>query len=79
MGNIVALKDKNVLTGNKKPLFLTSTLVVTVAVFMYYFYIPPGVDIGPEQPIPFSHRLHAGIKEVQCRFCHPYDGRNDLC
>lgn len=26
---------------------------------------------GPAQPIPFSHRLHAGSKEISCFFCHP--------
>ena len=76
MGNIATPKDKNVFSGNKQPLFLAIALVVMVAVFMYYFYIPPGTDIGPEQPIPFSHRLHAGIKEVQCQFCHPYVSRS---
>ena len=26
--------------------------------------------IGPEQPIPFSHRLHAGKKQISCLMCH---------
>lgn len=26
---------------------------------------------GPEQPIPFSHRIHAGTKDLNCFFCHP--------
>lgn len=26
---------------------------------------------GPSQPIPFSHRLHAGNKGISCLFCHP--------
>jgi hypothetical protein len=25
---------------------------------------------GPKQPIPFSHRLHAGQKNISCLFCH---------
>jgi predicted CXXCH cytochrome family protein len=25
---------------------------------------------GPEQPIPFSHRLHVTDKDIDCRFCH---------
>ncbi|MBS1261162.1 MAG: Menaquinone reductase, multiheme cytochrome c subunit [Calditrichaeota bacterium] len=31
-----------------------------------------GVDEGynPEQPIAFSHRLHAGELQVDCRYCH---------
>ena len=27
--------------------------------------------IGQEQPIPFSHRVHAGVKEISCLMCHP--------
>ena len=32
----------------------------------------PGNDAGymPEQPVPFSHRLHAGELEVGCSYCH---------
>ncbi len=32
----------------------------------------PGTDQGyaPEQPIAFSHRLHAGELEIDCQFCH---------
>jgi hypothetical protein len=26
--------------------------------------------IGPEQPIPFSHRVHAGDKQIGCLVCH---------
>lgn len=25
---------------------------------------------APEQPIPYSHRLHAGELQIDCRFCH---------
>lgn len=25
---------------------------------------------APEQPIPFSHRLHAGQYKIECRYCH---------
>jgi len=31
---------------------------------------------GPAQPIPFSHRLHAGVKGINCRFCHPFVERS---
>lgn len=27
---------------------------------------------GPAQPIPFSHRIHAGTKDISCVFCHSY-------
>jgi hypothetical protein len=47
---------------------------------VYFYYIFPVRRIGPLQPIPFSHRLHVGVKEIDCRFCHyaversPYAG-----
>ena len=34
-----------------------------------YYRVPPAV--GKPQPIPFSHRLHAGDKQIGCFFCHP--------
>ena len=37
---------------------------------VYFYYLYPGRDIGPAQPIPFSHRVHAGVKAINCRFCH---------
>jgi len=63
-------------TSNVKPVILTLACVFSVLAFLYFFFAPPAFNIGPEQPIPFSHRLHAGIKEIQCRFCHPYVGRS---
>lgn len=26
---------------------------------------------APEQPLPFSHKVHAGTLKVQCKLCHP--------
>ncbi len=26
--------------------------------------------VGPEQPLPFSHRIHAGVRGISCIFCH---------
>jgi hypothetical protein len=40
--------------------------------FWYVAYAYPHYRIGPEQPIPFSHRLHANVKQIDCRFCHPF-------
>jgi len=28
------------------------------------------LDPSPEQPLPFSHKLHAGDYQIDCRFCH---------
>ena len=62
--------------GNRGVLFAIAACVLLVSAFLYLFYSPPQTDIGPAQPIPFSHRLHAGVKNIQCRFCHPYVGRS---
>jgi hypothetical protein len=29
------------------------------------------------QPIPFSHRIHAGINKIPCEFCHEYARRSE--
>ena len=31
---------------------------------------------GVEQPILFSHRLHAGEKQIPCQYCHAYARRS---
>jgi hypothetical protein len=40
-------------------------------VFWYYFS-PKNLQVGyaPEQPIPYSHKLHAGELGIDCRYCH---------
>lgn len=30
----------------------------------------PVAETGPEQPIPFSHKIHAGTVGLSCEFCH---------
>jgi len=47
---------------------LSAVLVVGGIVFFQFIY--PALGIGPAQPIPFSHRLHVTVKEIDCRFCH---------
>ncbi len=36
-----------------------------------------GAEGSPDQPIPFSHKLHAGELEMQCQFCHN-EARNSI-
>jgi len=64
------------LTKNKVALLWTGLGIFLVLCFLYFFYASPATRIGPEQPIPFSHRVHAGVKSIQCQFCHPYVGRS---
>lgn len=62
------------LRQNREPLVGSAAAVLLTAVFVYLFYFPPSADIGAEQPIPFSHRVHSGVKAIACEFCHPYVG-----
>jgi hypothetical protein len=43
-----------------------------LVVFAYYGGSPRTTDVGymPEQPIPYSHALHAGKLGMDCRYCH---------
>ena len=40
--------------------------------FVWYYFSPWNTDVGyaPEQPIPYSHKLHAGLLGMDCRYCH---------
>jgi hypothetical protein len=58
-------------TENRAALLTTLGSLLFIAAFLYWFYVWPE-KIGPEQPIPFSHHLHSGIKQIQCQYCHPY-------
>jgi hypothetical protein len=47
----------------------TAGLLLVIMVVVYYLL--PLRGVGPKQPIYFSHRVHAGVKQIDCRFCHP--------
>ncbi|MEM7157782.1 MAG: cytochrome c3 family protein [Myxococcota bacterium] len=39
---------------------------------VWYWFSPSYTDVGyrPEQPVPYSHKLHAGDMGMDCRYCH---------
>ena len=41
-------------------------------VLLYYSGSPRATDVGyePVQPVPYSHKLHAGDMGLDCRYCH---------
>lgn len=60
---------------NKAPLYLAGGLAAAgllASLSMWYYFSPEFTDVGyqPVQPVPFSHRLHAGELELDCRYCH---------
>jgi len=60
---------------NKLPLLAAAATVgilgSVVFVFWYYFS-PKNLQVGyaPLQPVPYSHKLHAGQLGMDCRYCH---------
>ena len=58
---------------NKK---LTTLLTIVVVVFLGYYTVSSAIGLGrqqtyaPEQPIKYSHELHAGKYQIDCQYCH---------
>ena len=49
-------------------LTIIAGLMLLAMTLAYAFWFRSG--IGPQQPIPFSHRIHATEKKISCVFCH---------
>lgn len=47
-------------------------LLLASAYFAYGALMSVGVDQGyaPVQPIHYSHRIHAGVNQIECKYCH---------
>ena len=60
---------------NLLPLVLAGAATVGGGVLtgaIWYYASPANLQVGyaPEQPVPYSHRLHAGEMGMDCRYCH---------
>lgn len=60
---------------NKLPLIIAVVgLFVAVSAVggVWYYFSPKYTDVGyrPIQPVPYSHKLHAGDLGIDCRYCH---------
>lgn len=47
-------------------------LLIPIVAYTMYWVFPTASNQGysPEQPIPFSHKLHAGQYKIPCLYCH---------
>lgn len=77
-GVVIPVKEK------RKPLYksfvenqflvlVTAVIVLLASGYMMYgFFMQVGVDQGyqPIQPIHYSHRIHAGDNQIECKYCH---------
>lgn len=62
-------------SANRLPLILVLLAVVVPSAAVagvWYWFSPRFTDVGyrPAQPVPYSHRLHAGELRIDCRYCH---------
>ncbi len=61
--------------SNKLPLFVAAGVTIAggvLVLLIWWFASPKYTDVGyqPEQPVPYSHKLHAGDLGIDCRYCH---------
>ena len=45
---------------------------------VWYYFSPEYTDVGyqPAQPVDYSHKLHAGEMQIDCRYCHASDEKS---
>jgi hypothetical protein len=60
---------------NKIPVLIVvggSVLGILIVLGVWYYFSPLYTDVGyrPKQPVPYSHKLHAGDLGIDCRYCH---------
>ena len=84
IANASGVKIEKETKSNIKPLwqtivknqFLIFILVVgfllSSAYFTYGYLMQVGIDQGyaPIQPIHYSHKIHAGANQIECKYCH---------
>jgi len=47
-------------------------LLLASGYYVYGYFMQVGIDQGyaPVQPIHYSHRIHAGDNQIECKYCH---------
>ncbi|MEY2720247.1 MAG: hypothetical protein RLZZ273_1613 [Bacteroidota bacterium] len=60
--------DKGVKTGGA----ILGAVATVLFLVGYFGFRNSFADVGyrPEQPVPFSHKLHAGELKIHCQYCH---------
>lgn len=62
------------------PFYKNKKLITTIALLLFIYVgnniVNSAIDLGrqqgyaPAQPIKFSHKLHAGMNQIDCQYCH---------
>ena len=79
LGRIV-LEKEGAEIPREVPFFLNKKLLTLIAIlgvsFIGYRLADGAISLGrqqgyaPAQPIAFSHKIHAGINQIDCKYCH---------
>ncbi|WP_303721737.1 cytochrome c3 family protein [Malonomonas rubra] len=58
-------------------LVLFGALILLIGGMGLLYHLPlDTLNPSPQQPIPFSHQLHAGNYQIDCRYCHRHVERS---
>lgn len=79
LGRVASAKEGEKIQ-EERPFYLNKkflTIIILIAVgFLGFKAVDGAISLGrqqnyaPEQPIHFSHKLHAGINQIDCKYCH---------
>jgi len=72
VSEIVIAQTKTFLANNINKLFVGLFVMIVVLKFVFDTLMGIGVTTNyqPEQPIAFSHKIHAGDNGIDCNYCH---------
>jgi len=76
-----AANEKEGVPNEKEvPLYRSKTIIATVSIIIFiaagYWMVNGAINMGrqqnyqPQQPIFYSHAVHAGINQINCLYCH---------
>ncbi|MBC7936534.1 MAG: c-type cytochrome [Rhizobacter sp.] len=80
--NLRKLSDdkEGVFRGEPVPFYRNKTYLMTGILLLFtmsgYFFVNGAIGLGrhknyqPEQPIYYSHKVHAGVNQISCLYCH---------
>ena len=80
--NLRKLTDdkEGILRGQPVPFYRNKTYLMLGILVLFtlsgYFFVNSAIGLGrmknyqPEQPIYYSHKVHAGVNQISCLYCH---------
>ena len=80
--NLRKLTDEKegILRGQPVPFYRNKTYLMVGVLVLFtlsgYFFVNSAIGLGrmknyqPEQPIYYSHKVHAGVNQISCLYCH---------